>query len=272
MAGSILASGAAAVPAAAAAPAAAPVAATATTPMQKSAGSLLFAGGFIGLAAFNLLAGHRWPVDRGWGDMFLADVLFFLAVLIGAGVGLKGRVLGVAIDKRNRISLARLQMVLWTSLILPATACVITFRLVNHLSMDAANVEIGGELLAAMGIAATSLVAAPTILSLKAPGTDAEVATNATAADAALIDIIRGDELGNEGAIDVSKLQQLAITLLLIGVYASVLYRTFAVTAALLGDPKKHFLWSMPALGTGFVALMAVSHAGYLAYKAAPKP
>jgi hypothetical protein len=82
---------------------------------------------------------------------------------------------------------------------------------------------------------------------------------------ASWLDVVTGDEAANAGVLDLAKVQALLITLLLVGGYAGLLVRTFA-TAAATAD-----IDAMPELSPTFVGLLAVSHAGYLTYKAAPK-
>jgi hypothetical protein len=146
-----------------------------------------------------------------------------------------------------------------------------------------------GELLAAMGIAVFTTAATPAVLSLKAgqSPTDSQadaaasrvatqnntsvanidnvghVMVRANKSDARWNDIVSGDEVANAGMVDLSKVQQLLITLLLLGTYAGAVVNAIA---------RKSPFDALPPLSTQFVGLMAVSHAGYLAYKAAPKP
>ena len=74
--------------------------------------------------------------------------------------------------------------------------------------------------------------------------------------------MVRGEEVGAETSPDLSKIQQLYITLLLIGIYG------VAVLHALSSTPDK--IPGLPELNEKFVWLMGVSHASYLAYKATP--
>ena len=76
-------------------------------------------------------------------------------------------------------------------------------------------------------------------------------------------DIISGDEVANAGTVDLSKVQHLLITLLLLGTYAGMMFSAIA---------KRDNFDTLPPLSPDFVGLMAISHAGYLAYKAVPKP
>ena len=73
--------------------------------------------------------------------------------------------------------------------------------------------------------------------------------------------MLRGDEVGNADSPDLSKVQQLFISLLLVGIYGVAVINTLA------GSEK---ITELPPLHEKFVWLMAISHASYLAYKAAP--
>jgi hypothetical protein len=73
---------------------------------------------------------------------------------------------------------------------------------------------------------------------------------------------VTGEELGNAGSPDLGKIQQLLVTLLLLGIYTAYVYALFAGTA----EKITH----LPLLDPSFVWLMGISHASYLAYKAAP--
>jgi hypothetical protein len=258
------------------------LAAGATTTVRRQAwreetwrqvGGTVFFVAILALVAANV-AGPAWFIaDTAPGLLFLAQALIFLVAAMAAGVAIKGHPLGVAIDKRNRLSLSKLQMLLWTAIVIPALATLVAYRLAHGLGMDAADIVIPAEVLAAMGIAAGSLAASPAVLSLKPEEGDQRVAVRPLTEKVRLVDLIRGDEEGNKDAIDLSKLQQFAVTLLLIGVYAGVVYSSFASIVwvrGVLTDPPP--LRELPALGVGFVQLMAISHAGYLLYKAAPKP
>src|SRR5206468_471390 len=90
---------------------------------------------------------------------------------------------GLLIDSRNKISLSRLQMALWTILILSGliTAALSNVRLSispgNQLigqpaaQQNPLNVDVPSELWLMMGISTTSLVASPLLKSIKADQT-----------------------------------------------------------------------------------------------------
>ncbi|MCA3151445.1 MAG: hypothetical protein ING77_09735 [Rhodocyclaceae bacterium] len=68
-----------------------------------------------------------------------------------------------------------------------------------------------------------------------------------------------------EGAayVDISKVQHLALTLLLFLVYGLALYQALDQ-----GLPLKAPIPSFPSISPGFLSLLGISHAAYLAGKA----
>lgn len=214
---------------------------------------------------------------------FLAELALLLLALCSLGVALNGRPAGFAIDARNRVSLSKLQMLAWTVLVVAGVSVIGAYSL--HIGgWNELKLCVHNELLTAMGISVASFVATPTILSLKAAeapseqsvetmtaannaGDPAATPTNigkvdvrATPAQARWSDLFRGDLVGDGLALDLSKVQQIAITLLLLGLYAGGIYSHLTKND-----------WTLPAFNYDFVKLMAVSHAGYLLYKAAPR-
>jgi hypothetical protein len=81
-------------------------------------------------------------------------------------------------------------------------------------------------------------------------------------------DMFHGDELGNAQQVDLSKIQMFFFTLILVLAY------TLAIQTALtVGfDPKipvtTFGVHQFPSIDPGMAALLAISHAGYLGYKA----
>jgi hypothetical protein len=207
---------------------------------------------------------------------FIAAILLLIGefALLGRAVG-RGWA-GVIIDSRNVMSLSRLQMCLWTVLVLSALLVGVAFN-VSVSNPTALGVSISPELVAAMGISATSLAATPALLSLKTGQTPTgqtpagqaladqprtgTVAINNDIRDAAWTDVITGDEVGNQATADLGKIQQLLVSLLLIGAYGVMVWYAFAGAG---------FVAKLPPLDPQFVWLLGVSHASYLAYKAAP--
>jgi hypothetical protein len=219
------------------------------------------------------------------GDAFLGALALLVVEFIVIGWLVNDRWTGAFIDNRNRMSLSKLQAAAWTAVVLAGLATAAVFNILAQGSTAAAtnlNITIPGELLLAMGISATSLVATPGLLSLKAdqtPSDDAtkqaaakpnpptgtpngKVATNADAADASWANLVTGDEVGNAGSPDLGKIQQLLITVLLLGCYTAYVFLDMTKTAG--------SITTLPVLDKSFVWLLGISHASYLAYKAAP--
>jgi hypothetical protein len=290
---------------------------------------------------------------------FLGEIVFAVVALVGIGLAVQGKVLGAAIDTRNRVSLSKLQMLAWTVLAVgaltslggawlhvkgvsaaldPPPASVVVAAVVvpatvapapsapasNALAapaltnspavpaptnaMAAAPSNTGSptnaiagaapvatatstpaspdlipaELLLAMGIAATSFVASPLLLSLKSgeEPTDQDKSDLAAArgtslanlgkvdgrndpAEASFADIFHGDEVGNATDVDLGKVQQIFITVLLLGLYGASIFKAL--------DDAHGLIRNLPPMNRDFVELLAISHASYLGYKAAPK-
>lgn len=224
---------------------------------------------------------------------FVLDLMLVTAVVFGFGVAVTGRAMGIAMSGWNDYSLSKLQMALWTIVVLAAVLVFAKIRLLGvfgHVA-DPLQFTIPGDLLAAMGISAFTAAATPAILALKSSqsATSGEVnaaqqrvadgiggkAQNTCATGRAVgrvsqesaswLDMVTGDETSNAGIVDLSKVQQLLITILLLGTYISMLIRVLATAT------KADDLAGLPNLSQYFVGLLAVSHAGYLAYKATPK-
>jgi hypothetical protein len=243
------------------------------------------------VAAETVLAwqGHRQPglAAPAWA----AALLLILAFTIFTGYAINSQPAGLLIDNRNRVSLSKFQALCWTILVVSALATVAAAR-IAHGGLDAADIDIPGELLAALGISATSLVATPALLSLKSGGTPPtaqEVAKTADKLDmdsfqinptgrvfsrlradgARWLDMFRGEDVSNAGSPDLSKIQQFLLTLILLGVYAAALLQMF-----LDAGPGNPLLFGrtarLPSLSPNFIWLMGISHASYLAYKAVP--
>lgn len=226
-----------------------------------------------------------WAPKNQASACYLWELGLMLLALDALGRSLNGRWYGAAIDARNRLSLSKLQMLAWTTVMVCSLLTMAAYRLHDPAvaSADALVITLPPELLFAMGISAASFVATPALLSLKAAETPTQQAVDSTRAargadvvehqgkvdrrsspaGASLTDLIRGDEVGNNLSLDISKLQQIAITLLLLGIYVGAVYRDLGL------PPVK--LTSLPPLKDSLVQLMGISHASYLIYKAAPK-
>jgi hypothetical protein len=211
-------------------------------------------------------------------------------VLLVAGFAVKARWDGIFIDRDNRISLSRFQLILWTVVLVSAVMSVGLANAMPPSAADPLGIEIPPQIWGLLGLGAFTAVAAPAIednkkkeLSvlgqtsldrttggLKArQGLDEEpmfvgrMLVKATARDARWIDLIMGDMEGSEH-VDVSKLQQLAFTLVLVVVYSMALWSIIQGSTQPGGSPA---ISKFPEVGDGFLALLTISHAAYLADK-----
>lgn len=212
----------------------------------------------------------------------------FLAVL---GDGVNGIRRGVLVDSRNRVSLAKIQMAAWTVLILSAYAAAALGNIGTG-QADPLNVSIPNELWLAMGISTTSLIGAPLILNPKKR--DAKTAERSAEYTRQLellreqgvdpdsverkgtlvaykdprhsrwADLFQGEETGNAALLDLAKVQMFFFTAILVLVYAIGVGDTLADAR---GDVR-----ALPHLDESMIALLGISHAGYLGKKALPKP
>jgi hypothetical protein len=233
------------------------------------------------------------PTPRVWA--WLGTLVLLTLFAIVAGHGVIGLWLGLLIDERNRISLSRLQMILWTILVLSG---FLTATLSNIAAVRAGGKDINPlaiviplNLLLLMGISTTSLVGSPLIRSTKttqpehskkiedeAARTRAELGRQGLPSsaidtqgkiviwnspwDARWSDLFQGDEIGNAAQLDLGKVQMFYFTFILVLIYAVALSTIFiANTPIIAGFPK---------LDDGMVTLLGISHAGYLVNKVIP--
>jgi len=239
----------------------------------------------LAIAAIANIVGHKLGLVRA--DQWLVTMLLFAAALVTAGLGVHGRWDGIFIDRENRISLSRLQLILWTLILISA---ILTAGLTNAVAQDPTplEIEIPKEIWGLLGLGVFTAVAAPAITDARLSAPDpqktdlkksqkfttetlkvsdklaaeptfiGDVLVKASPADARWMDLIRGDN--DAGAwVDVSKLQQLALTAALALVYSLALWETF--------DGSTAYVDFFPPIDGGFLALLGISHAAYLADK-----
>lgn len=223
---------------------------------------------------------------RGINLVVVMFSLFVFMMLIGLLV--MGRPFGILITEQRVMSLSRLQMTLWTIVILSAFILAALQR-VHDSAIDPLAINLDWQLWALLGISTTSLVGTPLILSGKKKKEPADpkivedtarafeplgetpesveknregiLYANEDVTDARLTDIFEGDELKNSPYIDISKVQMFFFTLIAALTYALALYKWFNENDA--SDLK-----SFPELSEGLIAILGISHAGYLGSKA----
>lgn len=246
--------------------------------------------------------------------MGLAWTWAIIAVLMVLAIGVTGLSLGkgwagVLIDPpTNTMSLSRLQIMLWTGVILSAFVTLALGRIAAK-SADPLAIQLPPLLWALMGISMTSAVGSPLLKAAKAQKTAGQEEVNQqravkrgvdlkTAATyrtvlaerksedarlreqvgetkplgaivrkdswekATFSDLLTGEEVATFGYIDVAKVQNLFFTVV------AVLGYTVALVAAMAGTQNIADLVAFPEMPAGLVAVIGISHGGYLIDKA----
>jgi hypothetical protein len=216
-----------------------------------------------------------------WPSMMVVMMLFLFVL----GHGIAGRFSGVLIDERNKMSLSRLQLVLWTVVILSAYLAAAIWNLSLGDSENPLNIGVQKELWWLLGISTTSLVGSPLILNAKKNNPvdpiEADKTKNSLARQkqilpaqidistkvvslpeekASFADIFQGDFTSNAAVIDLGKVQMFFFTIVLIVAYSYAVIESFSQSSAVT---------DLPTLDPGMLALLAISHTGYLGVKAA---
>ena len=229
------------------------------------------------------IKGHS--VKYGWlATMFL--LMAFSAIL---GQAIMGCWRGVLIDARNVISLSRFQMLLWTTIVLSAFVTAALYNVFASID-EPLGIQVPSTMWMLMGISTTSLVGAPMLLAQKTTATPSaqaladtqallvakgeapgdtkalgQVLGNTDPDLARWSDMFTGDETSNGAHLDLAKLQMFFFTLLVALSYCVVLFHMF-------GFAQADGITTFPKPDQSTLALIGISHAGYLVNKAAPKP
>jgi hypothetical protein len=217
---------------------------------------------------------------------------FMVGGLAIIGHGWTGRWLGVLIDNRNRMSLARLQVLAWTVVLLPAilAACVANIVLAQtNTGFNPLSLMIPPEVLTVAGLSLSTALGAHLFLNTKTGATPNSlqkqqtfaaleqrsgqpaaqmfaarglVVTRDEAHQAQISDLFLGDETGNAAQIDVAKVQMAYITLIFVTLYAIAIGSLFTTQAGAVAV--------FPAFDASLVTLLGISQGGYLAAKLLP--
>jgi len=217
---------------------------------------------------------------------FIVVLVAMLLFVITVGVRVSGRPAGILINERNLISLARFQTVLWTLIILSAFLTMALQRIRQGVpeGQSPLDIALDPRLWALMGISTVSLIGSPLIQSTKktkvpdldaadktAPltgETGAAVVSNAQGTlyanpeikDAAFSDMFEGDEVGNTAYVDLAKVQMFFFTIV-----AALSY--FVMLFSWIKNRPTGELAAFPVLSEGFIAILGISHAGFLVNK-----
>lgn len=233
---------------------------------------------------------------------FLLTVLGLGGLVVALGLGTKRCITGVWIDTRNRVSLARAQVTLWTLVALSGYMALAMFNIgfagILGTSADFASYQpfpgIPASVAAALGIATASTMLSALILPSKnkaGANTDFEIRggetdlrkrgvpffgaesqgldTRPSPALASIADIFMGEEKANSETVDVARLQNVVITItLVLGFFSLLIGMMSSITAPAMLAAHGAVFTSLPELGATFTSLLLASHATYLVAKA----
>jgi hypothetical protein len=233
-----------------------------------------------------------WFIRKsGWSYVVVMGLmLLFMAIL---GMKISHRFAGILVNERNLMSLSRFQMVLWTVIILAAFLIAAIGRIRAGSIADALAIGLPQELWGLLGISTASLIGTPLIQSTKkdkplpdGAGTKACAAleqkgvtespekikgnaqgtlyANSEITDAAFSDMFEGDEVGNTAYIDLSKVQMFFFTVVAALSYGTSLFQWIAGEQFLLEPIPPATQISFPVLTGGLIAILGISHAGFL--------
>ena len=237
---------------------------------------IALAGNVILVVIFGLTTPTAWT--------FTLTLIVVASAVLGQSV--KKRLDGILIDKYNRISLSRFQLICWTILLIGSLACIGIHNFIHGGGgRGALDIDIPPPIWALLGLPAFTAITAAAIKDAKrteittastadmqatnsavqlreglsqTPTQDGRVLTKADPTQARWIDMVLGDF---EGAptIDASKFQKLLITLLVLSIYGGDLWYTMSTATGPIA--------AFPPISAGLLALLGISHAAYLADK-----
>ena len=207
----------------------------------------------------------------------MAGLVAFVAI---AGHGISGLWRGALVDESNRVSLSRFQMLTWTILTLSAFGVIVIARATSN-PVAALDVGIPETLWILMGISTASLLGSPVVKSTKQKDkldkgrvrrllerqdvdttkvkADGQMARYTSPSDSRWSNLFTGEELSNVSYLDLAKIQMFFFTVLVVLTYG------IAVSQLLLAQTIPT---DLPDVSEGMVALLGISHAGYLSSKA----
>jgi hypothetical protein len=237
----------------------------------------------VGMPLFGWLLA---PVSRLFSWLLILVLMTLFIVIVGHG--LTRRLSGLLIDPRNKMSLSRFQMILWTVIILSGYFAAALYNL-SKIYDNPLAIALQPELWTLMGISTVSLIGSPLIKSskeFKTPdaaqqefalqraavqrGIDKQdldsrglLIVNKSIDKASLSDMFATEETGDAGHLDLGKVQMFFFTL--------VLALSYAVALAIMFDAPPDKILELPTLSQGMLALLGISNGGYLVNKATPR-
>jgi len=252
--------------------------------------TILFIGAMVACSFWT--ASSAWALDSTHiRTQWLVMEAILLSLCIGAGYLVNHRPDGVFINSDNRISLERAQWIAWLAVLLGG----FYIESIWNVAVGWEDLQKGSfpdmqpELYALLGIVSGSVVVSNVIVDGKKnapnappPPQNPQIGTptqkglidqNVSPSEASWADLYLGEEVANRNVVDVSRLQKLIITILLVATYVQMIWTHLGadlVNAEGKVAKQAHF-GHMPLVGQSFIWLLGISHAAYMAYKATPK-
>lgn len=214
-----------------------------------------------------------------WIQILVLMTVFSIVV----GKAITGHWRGILIDRRNKMSLSRLQIIVWTLVVLSAIVAAVLSNVAFGWESPL-EIDIPSQLWTLMGITTAAAVASPAILtsvgSKKVNTTQRDqvakslaqadaikvdknnesiVLMNMSPDDARWADLLKGDEVGNAEHVDVGKLQMFFFTFILAVGYGAAIAAMFNSSSPIT---------ALPPVDQGMNVLLGISQTGYLASKA----
>lgn len=190
-----------------------------------------------------------------WAWLVSAIIIVLLAVVVPARLNIKS----ILIDGRGRYSLSRLQVMLWTVVMLSLISAMAFGRFAAG-QADVLGFTVPNQVLTLLGISVGSAVVAAAVKVTKSSTRPESVAAYPRGeVSGRFLEMLTVEEGASAGkTIDVAKFQNFIITILLVLAYvaqAIAALRAVAIPAGIGG---------LPAFSDTFLVLLGVSHAGYL--------
>ncbi|GIG20794.1 hypothetical protein Cch01nite_15180 [Cellulomonas chitinilytica] len=207
-----------------------------------------------------------------WAWGLSAAAMVTLAAWVG--IVIKTRWYGILIDGRGRVSLSRFQLVWWTIIVLSLVCGVVvgrfTFDPGTGAGIEVLGFSIPESVLGLLGISVGTTVASSAVKTYKGRRRSRQAAAAAPgSAEVAQILLVEEGAVADQ-TIDVGKFQALIVTILLGGAYVLTTIHAFMGRDPVpIENPSD--ISTLPDLNTTFLALLAISMAGYLGVKTVPR-
>ena len=243
----------------------------------------------------------------------LLMMVSIILLAISAGLGVLGQPLGLFIDKRNRMSLTRVQFAVWLVILIGGLASYALYNIgfwaedLNRIhegltyladagrsdqtltgwsdklstlldyvpKMDTALWGLigisGGTAIVSSFLMQPDKPSAPIETSRRMPARRTRVLTNPNPKDAQLADLVYGETEEEDGIVDSTRVQAVAITGVLAAIYVNLVLeageRIGGLTVAEAVNTGSQVFASMPPPGSTFLWLLGISHGTLLGGK-----